>query len=71
LEFLKIQLDGSALYFMLMTPFAHAALADNQKTATTTVSQKSWNSSFHFLGTILAQCCHNYSQSCLGGWNHN
>lgn len=37
----KSQLSGFAAYFMLNTPLAHAALADNQNTATMTVKQKS------------------------------
>ena len=35
--------DSLVAFFKLTTPFAHAALADNQNTATMTVKQKSLN----------------------------
>ena len=38
---LNSQESGSAAYFMLITPLAHAALADSQNTAMMTVKQKS------------------------------
>ena len=41
--------DSPVAFFKLTTPFAHAALADNQNTATMTVKQKSLN----------AMKCHN------------
>ena len=39
---LNSQESGSAAYFMLITPLAHAALADSQNTAMMTVKQKSY-----------------------------
>jgi len=38
---LNSQESGSAAYFMLITPLAHAALADSQNTAMITVKPKS------------------------------
>ena len=37
----KIQFEGSAAYFILITPLAHAALAASQKMAKIAVKQKS------------------------------
>ena len=50
---LNSQESGSAAYFMLITPLAHAALADSQNTAMMTVKPKSYKEN---KGQLISKC---------------